>query len=133
MADDSPVRWLIVCDCAGRPEELIGAVDLNAAGAATVWATGRNNALPSLKGANRLILSTPPGQRRDLVNKLRSREIRLRKTVTFSHSPCGKSIRVNEDGLAELLAAVSSVVEDQRITLALLCAVNGKLRRGATR
>ena len=125
-------RWLIVCDCAGHPEELVGVVDVTD-GKARVWSTGRGvGRPPSLQGANRLLFSATPEERSELVRKLRTREIPLRATVTFSHAPCGKSLRVNEDGLSELLGAVARVVTDHRVSLALLCAVNGQLQRGAT-
>lgn len=133
MTDDAATRWLIVCDCAGHPEELIGVVDVNAAGEATVWSTSRGNAGLSLKGANRMILDTPAAERRELVEKLRTGAIALPVTVSFFHSPCGKNIRVSESHLGELLRAVSSTVDGQRVSLALLCAVNGRLQRGATR
>ncbi len=130
---DAPTRWLIVCDCAGHPGELIGTVDLDAAGAATVWSTGRGAGSPSQKGANRLLLGTPASDQADVMRKIQTREIRLRATVTFSHTPCGKSLRVNEDGLGELLTMVSTVVDDHCVSLELLCAVNGKLQRRRTR
>ena len=133
MTDDDAIRWLIVCDCAGHPDELIGVVDLNATGQARVWNTGTDSGSVSLKGANRLILGTPADKRADVMRELQTRETRLRATVTFSHTLCGKSIRVNEDGLGELFAMVSTVIQDQRVPLGLLCAVNGRLQRGRTR
>lgn len=126
-------RWLIVCGCAGNPEELVGAVDLNTAGEATVWSTGRSGGAPSLKAAHRMIRNAPAGERRELLRKLQTREVRLRVTVTFLHPPCGKSLRVNEDSLGELLGLVSKVVPEQRVSLELLCSVNGIFQRGATR
>lgn len=125
-------RWLIVCDCAGHPEELVGVVDLDENGA-TVRYTGRGSGLPSLRGANRIILATPPGDRSELIRRFKSRDARLPATVPFSHGPCEKSLWVNEQGLAELFGAVSKVVTEQRVSLSLLCAVNGKLPRGMTR
>lgn len=134
MTDSTPTRWLIVCDCAGLPEELVGVVDVDATtGKATVWSTGRGQGSPSLQGANRLILNTRVADRGELLRSLKAREIPLRVTVTFSHGPCGKKIRVNDDGLGELLAAVSKAVAGQRVSLAILCAVNGRLQRGGTR
>jgi hypothetical protein len=133
MTDDATTRWLIVCDCAGHPEELIGEVDVDASGKARVWSTGRSGGAPSLKGANRMILNTPIGERADLLKKLRTREIALPATVSFFHLPCGKNIRVSESHLGELLAAVSKAVQDRRVSLALLCAFNSRHQRGATR
>ncbi|OBF86955.1 hypothetical protein A5791_19870 [Mycobacterium sp. 852002-51163_SCH5372311] len=130
---DEASRWLIVCGCAGHPEELVGAVDVNAAGEAAVWSTGRSGGSPLLKGAHRMIRNAPAGERRELLRKLQTREVRLRATVTFRHSPCGRSLRVNEYSLGELLAAVSKLVPDQRVSLELLCVVNGSSQRGATR
>lgn len=126
-------RWLIVCDCVGHPEELVGEVLLNAAGEARVWSTGRSGGAPSLRGANRMILDTPPSRRGELLKKLRTREIYLPATVSFFHPPCGRNLRVSENHLGELLAAVSSAVRDGRVSLAVLCAVNGRLPRDATR
>lgn len=125
-------RWIIACDCAGHPEELVGVIEVNA-GKASVWSTGRGGGGLSTKGANRLLLSATAEERAELIRKIRTREIPLRATVTFSHAACGKSIRVTESGLGELLSAVSKAVTDHRVSLALLCAVNSRLQRGATR
>lgn len=130
MTDGAAARWFIVCDCAGKPGELIGAIDVDAAGVVKVHHGG---SAVSLRGANRMIMDTPAAERAELVEKLRTREIALPATVSFFHSPCGRNIRVSESDLGELLAAVSSAVADQRVSLALLCTVNSRLPRGATR
>ena len=130
---DEATRWLIVCGCAGHPEELVGVVDLNAAGEARVWDTGRSGGMPTQSGALRLVKSVPHSERSELLRKLRTREVWLPVTVTFSHAPCGKVLRVNETGLGELLRAVSEAVPDHRVSLAVLCGLNGRLQRGATR
>jgi hypothetical protein len=122
--------WLIVCDCEGHPGELVGAIDTNAAGEATVWHSGLFGA--SLRGANKLILDTPPADRPELLRKLKTREIALPATATFTHPPCGKSVRLNESNLGELLAQLSKAVEGQCIPFGLLCTKNGELQRRKT-
>jgi hypothetical protein len=129
MTDEELTRWTIVCNCSG-PEETIGVIDVDAAWNARIHHGGVGL---SLRGANRMILDTPAAERRELVEKLRTGEIVLPATVSFFHPPCGKNLQVSESHLGELLAAVANVTEDRRAPLALLCAVNGRLRRGATR
>lgn len=114
------MTWLIVCDCAGAPAELIGIVAIDDQGGAHV-------AEPSLTGKGRgsggtVIKMTRRGDR-----------VGFPLTVRFFHELCGKSLMVNERELGELFAAIATAVEDQRISLSGLCAVNGKLQRGGTR
>lgn len=127
------MRWLIVCDCAGRSEESVGMVDVTAAGEVRVWDTGRSGGGPSLTGANRLLLAAPQSERRELFRQLQSREIPLPVVVSLLHPPCGLELKVTEERVGELLTVVSAHVEERRVPLSVLCAVNGRLPGGATR
>ncbi|MGB3353292.1 MAG: hypothetical protein WBB00_11010 [Mycobacterium sp.] len=136
-------RWLIVCDCAGHPEELVGVVDVTAGGDVRVLDTGRGGA-PSLTGANRLLLAAPTSKRRELVRQLKAREIPLPLVVSFIHPPCGRAVRVTEarfgelltmaeERSGELLAIVFAYGQDRGVPLSLLCEINGREQSGATR
>jgi len=125
-------RWLIVCDCAGHREERVGAVDVTAAGEVRVSDSGRDGGGPSMTGANRLLLAAEPSERRELARQLQAREIPLPLVVSFIHAPCGLELKVSEARFAELLTMVSGHVEDGRVPLSVLCAVNGR-PGGATR
>lgn len=125
-------RWLIVCDCAGHPEELVGVVDVTAAGEVRVFDTGRGGA-PSMTDAESLLLDAPMSERRELLRQLKAREIPLPLEVSLIHPPCPLNLRVTEARFGELLTVMSGHVEGHRVTLSALCAVNGRLLGGATR
>jgi hypothetical protein len=134
--------YLIVCDCAGYPDDALGAIAYyrrpGGVELVATWGTG-------VRVSTGRVDKRTPDARAGIYEQWGSD----RAQISVWHRPCGRHLILNTEQAAELLAALDSAsVTDIRpyphhsgrelvtlpaITLQTLELVNGRLRRGATR
>lgn len=153
-ADDgtTPARWLVVCDCAGEPAELITVIDDYRR---FTWFDGSPHPFVEIEG-----IGPYPQVVAERTSFLTHRNSNRRgpsdATTTVQHAPCGLATQLNPGKIGELLDGIAAwradtptllqtrmfparpskdaeLVATPCISLKQLCDFNARMRRGTTR